>query len=217
MRPEHAAFFGERFPSARVVGQEEIIGRLDRFLPESKFPRLRERWLHYPNIRKLTDPHAGQAGWKLVIDSDLLFFRSPDMLCHWAERPDCPLYAVDSETAYGYPLEEMSVLAGRRVVERLNVGLCGLKSDAIDWERVEHWCDRLISKHGTHYYLEQALVAMLTAGTDCAVLPPEDYVTLPREPEASQCRAVMHHYVSSSKPWYFRTNWRRIGQGRSHT
>jgi hypothetical protein len=210
MRTEHAAYFEERFPNAKVVKQEEIVARLDDYLPASKFPRLRERWLHYPNIRKLTDPHAGQTGWKLVIDSDLLFFHPPEMLCRWADAPDRPLHAVDSETAYGYPLEVMGALAGHRVVERLNVGLCGLKSDAIDWERVEHWCDRLISKHGTHYYLEQALVAMLTAGTDCAVLPPEDYVTLPREPEASRCEAVMHHYVSSSKPWYFRANWRKV-------
>jgi hypothetical protein len=210
VRTQHAAYFEDLFPNAKVVKQEEIVARLDKYLPASKFPRLRERWLHYPNIRKLTDPHAGQTGWKLVIDSDLLFFHPPEMLCRWADAPDRPLHAVDSETAYGYPLEEMGALAGHRVVERLNVGLCGLKSDAIEWERLETWCDRLISKYGTHYYLEQALVAMLTAGTDCAVLPPEDYVTLPREPEASECKAVMHHYVSSSKPWYFRVNWRRV-------
>ncbi|MFM8808335.1 MAG: glycosyl transferase [Chthoniobacterales bacterium] len=210
MQPEHVAYFEEKFANAKVVKQEKIIGRLDQFLPESKFPRLRERWLHYPNIRKLTDPHVGEAGWKLVIDSDLLFFRSPDALLRWADYPDRPLHAVDSETSYGYPLDEMSALAGHQVVERLNVGLCGLKSKSIDWEQLEYWCEELISKHGTHYYLEQALVAMMVAGKDCAVLSPDDYVTLPREPEASGCKAVMHHYVSSSKPWYFRTNWQRV-------
>ena len=210
MRTEHTAYFEERFPKAKVVKQEEIVARLDEYLPASKFPRLRERWLHYPNIRKLTDPHAGQTGWKLVIDSDLLFFHSPEMLCHWADAPDRPLHAIDSETSYGYPMEQMSRLAGHRVVERLNVGLCGLGSDAIDWERLEYWCEQLISVYGTHYYLEQALVAMMVAGKECAVLPPDEYITLPHEPEVSRCKAVMHHYVSSSKPWYFRSNWRRI-------
>jgi hypothetical protein len=210
LKAEQADYFRQTFPRAKVFESRETVDRLDEYLPSSRFPRLRERWLHYPNIRKLTDPHAGQTDWKLVIDSDLLFFHSPDMLCRWADAPDRPLHAVDSETAYGYPLEEMGELAGHPVVERLNVGLCGLKSDVIDWERLEYWCDRLIEKHGTHYYLEQALVAMLTAGQQCAVLPPEDYVTLPREPEVSRCEAVMHHYVASSKPWYFRTNWRRV-------
>jgi hypothetical protein len=210
MKPEHVAYFREMFPSARVVEQKEIVGRLDRFLPASKFPRLRERWLHYPNIRKLTDPHVGEHGWRLVIDSDLLFFRSPDALLRWADSPERPLHAIDSETSYGYPLDEMSALAGHQVVERLNVGLCGLKSESLDWEQLEYWCERLISKHGTHYYLEQAVVAMLVAGHECAVLPPDEYVTLPREREASRCEAVMHHYVSSSKPWYFRTNWRKV-------
>ena len=207
---QHADFLLRLFPGSRVEARDMIETRLEKFLPATKFPRLRERWLHYPNIRKLTDPHAGGHGWKLVIDSDLLFLRPPNMVCEWADNPDRPLHAVDSETSYGYPLDVMSRLAGHQVVERLNVGLCGLQSQLIDWERLEYWCEQLISAHGTHYYLEQALVAMLVAGKDCAVMSPEDYVTLPLEPEASRCKAVMHHYVASSKSWYFRTNWRRV-------
>ena len=59
------------------------------------------------------------------------------------------------------------------------------------------------------YYLEQALVAMLAARSNCAVAPAADYVTWPRPPEATECRAVMHHYVAGSKRWYFQHNWRR--------
>ncbi len=198
------------FPATRIVGREEILERLDALLPADRFPRLRDRWLHYPNIRKLIDPHLGQTGWKLVLDSDLLFFRRPDFLLSWLEAPETPLHAVDCETSYGYPAPLLESLAGAPLAELVNVGLCGLRSDALDWERLEFWCRELITRHGPHYYLEQALVAALVAGKPCAVAPARDYVTLPRPPEILERRAVMHHYVAGSKRWYFQHNWRAV-------
>lgn len=197
------------FPAGCFVPRQETVERLDRHLPAGRFPFLRERWLNYPNIRKLIDVHAGQAGWKLVVDSDLLFFRRPGLLIDWLDLPDRPLHAVDVETSYGYPLPMLADLAGRPVAERINVGLTGLRGEDLDWERLEAWCRALIERAGTHYYLEQALVAMLVAGKSCAVAPAADYVTLPVPPEAEECSAVMHHYVAGSKRWYFRSNWRR--------
>lgn len=198
------------FPSVRFVTQAVTIARLDRHLPAAKFPALRERWLNYPNIRKLTDPHAGGTGWKLVLDSDLLFFRRPDFLLAWADAPDRPLHAVDCATSYGYDRRHMNELAGAPVADLVNVGLTGLEGGALDWEKLEHWTRRLQAREGTSYYLEQALIAMLVAGRNCAVAPAQDYVTLPEPPEARTCRAAMHHYVAHSKRWYFQHNWRLV-------
>lgn len=197
------------FPLARFVSQTQTRQRLDEHLPAARFPALRERWLNYPNIRKLTDIHAGQSGWKLVIDSDLLFFRRPDLLTSWLDRPDQPLHAVDVTTSYGYTRPLLESLAAKPLADLVNVGLCGLNSAEIDWDKIEHWCRTLIDREGTSYYLEQALVALLVAGRACTIPPARDYVTLPRPPEAHDCRAIMHHYVAESKRWYFQTNWRR--------
>lgn len=196
------------FPRARFVTQPEAIDHLERHLPANRFPVLRERWLNYPNLRKLIDPHLASAGWKLVIDSDLLFFRRPDFLLGWLDAPDRPLHAVDCETSYGYTRPLMNELAGAPVADLVNVGLTGLHSNELDWEKLEHWCGTLIARERTHYYLEQALIAMLVAGRSCAIAPASDYVTHPLPPEDRDCRAVMHHYVAGSKPWYFRHNWR---------
>ncbi|HTH49783.1 MAG TPA: glycosyl transferase [Candidatus Limnocylindria bacterium] len=200
------------FPAARFVARAEIEQRLEKFLPAANFPALRERWLNYPNLRKLTDPHLGATGWKLVLDSDLLFFRRPEFLLAWLGAPDRPLHAVDCETSYGYSRPLMTSLAGQPVAELVNVGLTGLDGGSLDWERLEYWTRILIERERTSYYLEQALVAMLVAGRDCAVAPPRDYVTMPRLPEAVACRAVMHHYVAGSKRWYFQQNWRHALQ-----
>lgn len=196
------------FPAIRFVAQTDIIARLDEHLPAARFPALRERWLNYPNIRKLTDPHLGSSGWKLVLDSDLLFFRRPEFLLAWLDAPTRPLHAVDCETSYGYSRPLMNELAGAPVADLVNVGLTGLSSSELDWGRLEHWCATLIAREKTSYYLEQALIAMLVAGRPCAIAPAADYVTRPTGAEAHDCRAVMHHYVAESKRWYFQDCWR---------
>lgn len=203
------------FPAVRFVDRSETVARLDKFLPAARFPTLRERWINYPNIRKLIDPHLGSSGWKLVMDSDLLFFREPAFLLKWLQSPAQPLHAVDCETSYGYTRPLMNELAGASVADLINVGLTGLDGSELDWERLEQWCTTLIARERTSYYLEQALIAMLIAGRKCAIAPAEDYVTLPVEPEASACRAVMHHYVADSKRAYFQRNWRRTNLVRS--
>src|SRR5205807_2280057 len=83
----------------------------------------------------------------------------------------------------GYPPALLSELAGAKLAERLNVGVIGLRSDAIDWERLETWCRTLLARHGSHYLLEQGLTAMLLAGQPCAVAPAVDYVALPSADE----------------------------------
>jgi len=184
--------------------------RLEHHLPPSRFPVLRDRWLHYPHIRKIIDVHVASSGWKLVIDSDLLFFRRPDFVLDWLAAPDRPLHAVDCSESYGYSRPLLESLVRAPLPALVNVGLCGLRSDDIDWEKLEFWSARLISAERTNYFLEQALVALLVAGRDCAIAPANDYITLPSLDEIKHPRAVMHHYVDTAKRGYFRHAWRRF-------
>lgn len=195
------------FPAAEIRHRADNDAKLAELLPPARFPCLSERRRQYPNILKLTDVHAGASGWRLVLDSDMLFFRRPEFLLTWLAAPDRPLHMVDVLDSYGYPPGLMQQLTGAPIPPLVNVGLTGLQSNAIDWERIEHWCRELIRAHGTSYYLEQALVAMLVAGVDCAVAPTPDYLLAP---DGAECRApcaVLHHYVGHSKRGYFRDAW----------
>lgn len=198
------------FPDAKIIPSEVIAARLDEYLPENKFPSLRRHRIIYPHLRKLTDIHAGSRGWKLVLDSDMLLFQSPNFLLDWLKSPQQPCHMVDVASAYGYSDTLMSSLAMAKMPDRLNVGICGLRSEDVDWERLEAWCKSLIEQEGTHYYLEQALTAMLLAGVTCAIAPSEQYVAMPDREEVINPKAVLHHYVASSKAWYFRHGWRHI-------
>jgi len=195
----------------RVHPQAETMERLEQHLPAARFPVLRERWRNYPHIRKLIDIHAGLAGYKLVIDSDLLFFRRPDVLLEWLSRPAGMLHAVDCTECYGYSRALMERITGRPVPALVNVGLTGLDGGRLDWQQLEAWCRELIERERTSYYLEQALVAMLASFEPRpTVAPAHDYITMPSRRQVEAPDGVMHHYVAESKRWYFRHGWRHV-------
>lgn len=199
------------FPAAEIQRRSESDARVDALLPASHFPFLHaERQQRHPNFLKLTHVHAGKTGWKLVLDSDMLFFRRPHFLLEWLADPSRPLYMLDIADAYGYSRALMDAVAGASVPSRVNVGLCGLDSSRFDWERLEAWCRRLVETEGSSYYVEQAITAMLMANQPCAIAPRSDYLLMPDNAECLAPRAAMHHYVASSKRGYFRHAWRHI-------
>lgn len=194
-------------PFATIVTSAESEALLDRHLPANKFPFLRARRDELVLFRKILDVHVGATGWRMFLDSDMLVFRRPDLLIDWWRAPNQCLHMTDVARAYGYDLPVLSALAGAPVPDLVNTGILGLRSEAIDWERMEWWCRTLIERHGTHYYQEQALIALHLASQPRAAIPRADYVVLPDEAEARHPRAVLHHYVAGSKRWYFQINW----------
>ncbi|MEM9137305.1 MAG: glycosyl transferase [Cyanobacteria bacterium P01_F01_bin.42] len=198
------------FPTAQIISAQDIQRRLDQYLPESDYPCLRARRIEYPHLRKLTDIHVGQQGWKLVLDSDMLFFNPPTELLEWLRSPQSPSYMVDVQTSYGYSADLMTELAGVPIPEKVNVGISGLNSSQLDWPEIEAWCRTMIEREGTHYCQEQALIAMIMARQSCAVMPADTYIVMPQRGDVVQPTAKLHHYVADSKPWYFRHGWRHV-------
>jgi hypothetical protein len=205
-----AARMQRLFPGAEVIGADAMLARLDRDLPTGKFPALRARRLVYPHLRKLTDVHAGQHGWALVLDSDMLFHRAPAELLAWLAAPTTPVHLIDSGTFYGYTAPLMRELVGRDVPPRVNVGVIGLRSEEIPWARLDSWIAALEQREGTQYLQEQALTAMLLAGHATVALPELDYRCLPDDAECQRPTAILHHYVAASRLALHTTCWRTI-------
>ncbi len=205
-----AAALARIIPWATFIAAADADETLGRVLPRARHPFLRARRDELVLFRKIMDVHAGETGWKLFLDSDMLFFRRPDAVIDWLRTPARAIHMIDVERAYGYDLALLSHIAGRPVPDLVNTGMLGLRSEAIDWDRLEQACRTLIEKAGTHYYQEQALVALHLATQPHATFPRPDYLVRPEPPEATDCRAVVHHYVAGSKRWYFRQNWHRV-------
>ncbi|MEN9634974.1 MAG: hypothetical protein RL077_3378 [Verrucomicrobiota bacterium] len=198
------------FPSSVITTAASAIAHLDRVLPAAHFPTLRSQRVTYRHLRKLTDAHAGRTGPRLVLDSDMLCFRRPEALLTWLKQPARPIHLLDVQDAYGYPAASLAELAGAPVPSLVNVGVLGLRSESIDWAKVEMAATTLIGRHGTSYYLEQALAALLLAGQSTQPLPVADYRLLPSESECIAPTAILHHYVAESKRGYFRHAWRSL-------
>jgi hypothetical protein len=197
-------------PWTVFVRLPDIEARLDHGLPAARFPTLRARRIDYPHLRKLCDIHLGRRGWRAVLDSDMLFFAAPNALLDWLAAPDRPCHLVDPQRAYGYSPDLMAELSGLREPERVNVGICGLRSETIDWERLEYWCRAMLEREGASYLQEQALTALLVAGQDCLILSETDYRVMPSLAEGRNPSAALHHYVAQSKRSYFQHGWRRV-------
>lgn len=210
LTPELERQLRRLFPDGTTLWREEAREQFARLLPVERYPTLHRRWHDYINLHKLTAPHLGASGMQLVLDSDMLFFRRPDGLLAWWDQRDQPCQMVDCEESYGYSRPLLECLAGVPLLPSLNVGICGLASDTIDWDELEFWCHSLEETEGTSYYLEQALVAMLASRRQPTVLPRTDYITCPTRAQAETGYGVLQHYVADSKPAYFRTAWKLV-------
>lgn len=201
----------KQLPGTLVITEEQINRNLEKVLPEASYPYLRKKRAVYPHLRKLSDVHTiPGTNWKLVLDSDMLFWREPVDMINWLNNPQQPLHMVDCVEAYGYSKQLMEQLAGSPVKPLLNVGAIGLKSEAIDWHKLESWIKALEEQEGGSYYLEQALSAMLIGNMDATVLKAGEYIVNPGKDQIKNKTGILHHYVDLSKEGYFKQAWKHF-------
>lgn len=199
----------KQFPGCVVKTSKEIESNIKAHLPADKFPILNHKRKTYPHIRKLTDIHAGSSGWKLVLDSDMLFFSEPVDINNWLKAPEKPFFLHDTVSSYHYNIELMERLAGHSIFDKINVGAAGFKSEDINWHDVERWIGELEKKQEKSYLLEQALSAMLSTAFPI-IADKNQYIVMPCDKEVKQPSAALHHYVAKSKEWYYKLAWRLI-------
>jgi hypothetical protein len=209
LRRDHVEQFHRIFGTVEIADCIGARSQLDDVLPAVAFPTLHRLWHEYVHIRKLISVHVGSTGPKLVLDSDMLFFRNPRLLTTWLSGSgDTLLHMQDCAEQYGYPRATLARLAGRDLPEGVNVGICGLRSEWLDWNEIEAICSDLIRSYGMSYYLEQALIALVASRYRCTAAPSQDYITWPSRQQVRSKVGILHHYVAHSKPYYFGSAWK---------
>ena len=199
-------------PALQFSSAEECRAQVEDCLPASRFPALRKLHNALPLMRKLLDVHAGRKGWRLFLDSDILFHREPVWMLDWLRSPERPAYMLDYQNSYGYSDALLRATSGAPMPANVNTGLCGLHSDKVDWELLEFWASRLYSTEGVNHYSEQCLTAMLMRVNGSRPAPGEEYRILPDRAEVRNPTAAMHHYVAESRIWYYVDGWPRIAR-----
>jgi hypothetical protein len=173
--------------------------RIETLFPRHRFPALRSARDTCALLRKLLDVHGGARGWRLFLDSDTYFHRSPDRLLEFMAAADEACCMRDHWSNYGHPPEFLDRLCGHPVLRHVNSGLVGLRSDSIDWDQVEHWFAAMVAAGGKFVFFEQGVTAMLLSMRPCRILPPDDYVLGPSRAEVARPTAAFHHYAGDSK------------------
>jgi hypothetical protein len=189
-------------PQLQFAGSAATETRLDQFLPKSRYPTLHSL-RRTTLVRKLTDAFAGCTGPTLFLDSDILFFREPTFLIDWLQGGRCPIYMADYQDSYGYSPELLASILGKSMPSRVNTGILGYFGGSIDWDQFEYWAKRLWDAEGAAYFAEQTLSAMYMAEHRGQAAPACDYLIAPDLPEIHAPTAVMHHYVTPSRAWYY--------------
>lgn len=201
----------KQLPGCAIVKREEIEKNFQKMLPEERYSNLHRKRKEYPHLKKLTDIHTLPGNnWKLVFDSDMLFWSEPKAILDWLSAPYKPLYMQDCQNSYGYSKPLMEQLTSSKIPDFVNVGVIGLNSTQINWDKLNEWVAVLEEKEGTSYYLEQALTAMLISETSCEVLPLNEYIVNPDKDIIEHHAGILHHYVDLSKENYFKKAWKAI-------
>ncbi|MGY3211664.1 hypothetical protein [Mucilaginibacter sp. HD30] len=200
-----------QLPGAAIIQKQSIEDNIQTALPANKYPVLNHKRAEYAHIKKLTDVHTLPGkDWKLVLDSDMLFWGEPTQLIAWLKNSSKPVHMVDCTESYGYPIALMEQLASAKIPALLNVGVIGLQSSSICWQELEDWTATLETQEGKTYYLEQALSAMLVAKQTCLILDKQDYIVNPGDDAVSHNKGILHHYVDQSKKAYYTTAWKKL-------
>ena len=204
-------FINSKLPGCLIITKETINDNLAQLLPIEQFPYLHHKRKVYPHIKKLTDVHSlrNLGEWKLVIDSDMLFWAEPAEIISWLKNPTSVIYMKDCEESYGFNTKDMETLCGNPIPDKLNVGVIGINSTTINWEEVEGWAKKLEVAYAS-YYLEQALSAMIVAGENKTMLPAAKYIVNPNLAEIKNPIGFLHHYVDLSKAGYFNIAWKNL-------
>lgn len=200
------------FPHVQFHPAKVIERRLDEHLPQDAFPTLREWRIRQPLLRKITDLHAGSSGKKMLLDSDMIFYRQPKFLLEWLRSGNRPLYMVDVKNAYGFSHELRSSLVQKPIHDRINIGIFGLNSEKIDFPQLEIWLTSLLEYEPAPYNMTQGITSMMLAGVDCQVAPKDEYIVLPPREEVENPEATLHHFVAESREWYYEWGWKHARQ-----
>lgn len=200
------------FPEARILGDDELDERTAAALPPAHYPTLHAHRRRFVLLRKLTDTLAGERGYRLFLDSDMLFWHQPDELLNRAARSE-PLYMADlGDDGYAVPRAVLKQRLGIEPAPGVNSGLVGAHAERVDWDLIERACKLLVAEGRDQRLLEQTLWAVVMASQEARPLDAGDYRLVIDPPGLRAVlaagRPALLHYAWHARLPYLAHEWR---------
>ena len=197
LTPPQARALRRHFPDATLLDAAVADRRVEPILAARGLDRTLAYRRKNPSMRKLVDFHLlSTADRVLSIDSDIVFFRRPDLLVGRGLDMPVNLYNRDCDYWYSLPLEQIASAFGLHPPPYINSGLALVRRETMDLSAVDGWLAHP-SLAEDPWVAEQTLHALLGAVHGVELLPAEYKVDTKPGLDAS---TVCKHY-----PGFFRS------------
>ncbi|MEM9156273.1 MAG: hypothetical protein AAGB13_14760 [Cyanobacteria bacterium P01_F01_bin.33] len=171
LEPEQFATFSRLFPEARVIDRPTADAFLFDYLKD--YPRCLEFRKTNHLAPKVFDFIAYLEGDRmLLLDSDILFFKPPQVMLDRIENPDYKLNSLNADVSSAYTVDPAIVKdkMGVEVKERVNSGLGLVHKDSLRLDWIEEFL-ALPDIIGHFWRIEQTLYALCSSRYGYEPLP----------------------------------------------
>ena len=171
LTPPQARSLRRHFPDATLVDATQADRRVEPILVAGGVDRILKYRRQNPSMRKLVDFHLlSTADRVLAIDSDIVFFRRPDLLVGRGLESPVNLYNRDCDYWYSLPLDALDAAFGLRPPPYINSGLALVRRETVDLSAIDGWLAHP-SLADDPWVAEQTLHALLGAVVGVDLLP----------------------------------------------
>ena len=199
LTPRDKKIIGRVFPTAEVIEPADFI---NRFEPElKKWPDLHRLRTAYPDLfllKKLVDPFFSSAKkWHLIVDSDLLWFGSPDEI-YSALNSDWSLMMQGLAQGEGniVVFKDGTKLAVE--LAHYNSGIVLYQRDNFDLEKLNDYAAKIDPRVSRNcHFIEQAGYAYCLR--NLTPLPTRKY----QIKGAKNDQTIVKHYTAPRRPMFF--------------
>ena len=205
--PRQAAALRSHFPDAGFVPAAGADARFPAELRRRGLARCAEYRSKNVSTRKLFDFFLDStAEYVLCIDSDIVFFRRPDLLIVPPQGVARNRYNEDDGYWYTMPLDELAAAFGVRPPPGVNSGLAVVRRESIDFAAVERYLEhpRLFADP---WVTEQTLHALLSTTYGLELLPRTYRVG---GPAGLTPDLVCKHYPGTHRPLLYTEGMRHL-------
>lgn len=206
-------FLKTNHPAIKVIPAKETLVQINKVLPAKNYPFIHKKIKDYPFIKKLLYPHINNSGINCLFDSDMLFVKRPSFLLDWlkanGENKAKALGMLDVKRFYGYNDSEIRTIWPKNISNNINSGMYAIHTENVNFDLMEDLIQKFETSYGPNYYLEQMITAILLENSgDLDIVPQPDYIVLPAKAQILERQGTLHHYVDTSKEWYFKEAWK---------
>jgi hypothetical protein len=196
--------FRRIFPGIRILRPRDVEERMAKVLAD--FPRCRDYRNRMPHGLKCFDiPEFCEATKYLMIDPDVMFFKTPLEILQWVEN------FADSSCWFNKDFQEPSPLPPAQAMADLglplwpcvNTGLCLLLRDAVrDLDSMEKWLGHSsLQNPKMQWRVEQTLLALSASKVGRGGLLPSEYEVSPNKSRLPT--GISRHYIGCVRDRFY--------------